>query len=130
MIISKQATVPGPLPLAEQTGDPSSTPRQPQVVLGRPQVGTITLEKDEKKTIPAGLRPWKTICHDDPVHTQDFVVLLFQQLFGFSLEVAITRMYEVHYTGRSIVYIGPKERAEYFAEQLGKAGMTNSIEAA
>jgi ATP-dependent Clp protease adapter protein ClpS len=39
-------------------------------------------------------------------------------------------MYEVHYTGRSIVYIGPKERAEYFAEQLGKAGMTNSIEAA
>jgi ATP-dependent Clp protease adaptor protein ClpS len=129
--MSKLPTLPSVRPGVERPTVPPSAPtEQPQTAPARPRVGTITLEKDEAKTIPAGLRPWKTICYDDQVHTQDFVVVLFQHLFGFSLEVAVTKMYEVHYTGRSIVYTGPKERAEYFAEQLGNAGLTNSIEAA
>jgi ATP-dependent Clp protease adaptor protein ClpS len=130
MLIFKLPTAPPTRPPTERPAGPPATPVQPQATPVQPRVGTITLEKDEEKTLPAGLRPWKTICHDDPVHTMDFVVILFQRLFGFSLEVALTKMYEVHYAGRSIVYTGPKEQAEYYAEQLGKAGMTNSIESA
>jgi ATP-dependent Clp protease adaptor protein ClpS len=98
--------------------------------IGSPKVGTLTLEKEEEKTLPAGLMPWKTICWDDPVHTMEGVVLLFMRLFGFPKTLATKKMLEVHLQGRSIVYTGPKEQAEYYAEMLGKAGMTNTIEPA
>jgi len=93
-----------------------------------PRVGTITLEKEQ--TTPKGLMPWKTICWDDNVNTMEGVVLVFRRLFGFSKELATLKMLEVHLSGRSIVYTGPKEQAEYYAEMLGKAALTATIEPA
>ena len=109
----------------------TSTPLAPAVAApksGSPKAGTLVLE--EEKTTPKGLMPWKTICWDDPVHTMEGVVLLFMRLFGFPKALATKKMLEVHLKGRSIVYTGPKEQAEYYAEMLGKAGMTNTIEPA
>ena len=96
--------------------------------IARPKVGTITIE--EEKVLPKGLMPWKTICWDDDVNTMDDVVAIFQRLFGFPLELAIRKMLEVHLQGRSIVYTGPKEQAEFYGEMLGKAKLTATIEAA
>jgi ATP-dependent Clp protease adaptor protein ClpS len=111
-----------------ETETRTRTPAVAAPRIGDPKIGTLTLEEEQALTKVA--KPWKTICWDDPVHTMDGVVLLFQRLFGFPEPLAIKKMLEVHLQGRSIVYTGPKEQAEYYAEMLGKAGMTNSIEAA
>jgi ATP-dependent Clp protease adaptor protein ClpS len=74
------------------------------------------------------LRPWMAIVLDDPINTMDFVVEVFQRLFGFPLEEAVRKMYEVHYEGRSIVWVGPKERCELYVEQLGSYGLTATME--
>jgi ATP-dependent Clp protease adaptor protein ClpS len=44
--------------------------------------------------------------------------MVFQRVFGYSKEKAQQHMLEVHYKGRSIVWTGTRERAEFYVQQL------------
>ncbi len=62
--------------------------------------------------------PWNVIVHNDPVNLMSYVTLVFQRVFGFSRDKAQHHMLEVHYKGRSIVWSGTRERAEFYVQQL------------
>jgi ATP-dependent Clp protease adaptor protein ClpS len=62
--------------------------------------------------------PWNVVVHDDPVNLMSYVTMVFQRVFGFSKEKAQHHMLEVHYKGRSIVWTGAREQAEFYVQQL------------
>lgn len=76
----------------------------------------------------ASLRPWQVIVYDDPVNTMNYVVAVFQMLFGFPYAEAERKMNEVHHSGRSIVATGPREECEFHVERLGSCGLTAGME--
>ncbi|GAB4177785.1 MAG: hypothetical protein Fur0032_18140 [Terrimicrobiaceae bacterium] len=63
-------------------------------------------------------KPWNVVVHNDPVNLMSYVTRVFQKIFGFSKEKARRHMMEVHQSGRSIVWTGSRERAEFYVEQL------------
>jgi ATP-dependent Clp protease adaptor protein ClpS len=62
--------------------------------------------------------PWNVVVHNDPVNLMSYVTMVFQKVFGYSREKARQHMLEVHYKGRSIVWSGARERAEFYVQQL------------
>ena len=62
--------------------------------------------------------PWQVIVHNDPVNLMSYVTMVFQRVFGFTREKAEKHMLEVHHEGRSIVWSGVRERAEFYVQQL------------
>ena len=62
--------------------------------------------------------PWNVVVHNDPVNLMVYVTLVFRKVFGFSREKAESHMLEVHHKGRSIVWSGTRERAEFYVQQL------------
>jgi ATP-dependent Clp protease adaptor protein ClpS len=62
--------------------------------------------------------PWNVVVHDDPVNLMSYVTMVFQRVFGYPKEKAQHHMLEVHYKGRSIVWTGARERAEFYVQQL------------
>ncbi len=62
--------------------------------------------------------PWNVIVYDDPVNLMSFVTLVLQRVFGYPKQRAETLMMEVHQTGQSIVWTGPREKAELYVQQL------------
>ncbi len=61
---------------------------------------------------------WQVIVHNDPVNLMSYVTMVFQKIFGFKKEMAEKHMMEVHAQGRSIVWVGPREEAEFYVERL------------
>ena len=62
--------------------------------------------------------PWRVVVLNDPVNLMSYVVMVFKKVLGFNETKATKHMREVHELGRSIVWSGNREKAEYFAYQL------------
>ncbi len=62
--------------------------------------------------------PWNVIVFDDPVNLMSFVTLVFKRIFGYSQQQSEKLMLEVHTTGKSVVWTGAKEKAEFYVQQL------------
>jgi ATP-dependent Clp protease adaptor protein ClpS len=62
--------------------------------------------------------PWVVIVWDDPVNLMDYVVFVFQEIFGYGKAKATKLMLEVHNGGRSAVFSGPREQAEMHVQRL------------
>ena len=77
-----------------------------------PTHDTETRDKDELDV------PWQVIVHNDPVNLMTYVTMVFQRVFGYPREKAERHMLEVHHQGRSIVWCGVRERAEFYVQQL------------
>lgn len=75
-------------------------------------------------------RPWNVIVWDDPINLMDYVVYVFQRLFGMSVEAATRHMLEVHNDGRSIVASVERERAEFYVGRLHGYGLQATMEQA
>jgi ATP-dependent Clp protease adaptor protein ClpS len=73
-------------------------------------------------------RAWNVIVWDDPVNLMDYVVYVFQKLFGYSETKATKLMLEVHNEGKSVVTSGPRERAEIDCHRLHHYGLWATIE--
>jgi len=73
---------------------------------------TQTSTKDAHST------PWMVVVYNDPVNLMSYVTMVFQKVFGYPKEKAEHHMMEVHEKGRSIVWCGVRERAEFFVERL------------
>jgi ATP-dependent Clp protease adaptor protein ClpS len=74
------------------------------------------------------MRPWSVVVWDDPVNLMNYVVYVFQKLFGFNDSVANTKMLEVHNDGRSVVASVERERAEFYVTRLHAYGLQATLE--
>ncbi len=77
-----------------------------------PGIQTETIEDEALESV------WQVVVHNDPINLMSYVTMVFQKVFGFSLEQAEKHMLEVHHQGRSIVWSGAREKAEHYAQQL------------
>ena len=79
---------------------------------------TELLEKPATREQTIHALPWQVVVHNDPVNLMSYVTMVFQKVFGFGKEQATKHMLEVHTQGRSIVWVGNREQAELYVEQL------------
>ncbi len=84
----------------------------PTITIDKP---TIEEKTDEQEDLDI---PWNVVVHNDPVNLMTYVTMVFQRVFGYSRKKAETHMLEVHQQGRSIVWCGVRERAEFYVQQL------------
>jgi len=63
-------------------------------------------------------QPWNVLILDDPVNLMGYVTLVVQQTFGYSKSKAESLMMQIHQTGKSIVWSGNREHAEFYVQQL------------
>lgn len=80
---------------------------------------------DERESLD---RPWQVIVWDDPVNLMNYVVFVFQEVFGFGREKAKKLMLQVHNEGRAVVFDGPREQAELNVARLHSYGLWATME--
>jgi ATP-dependent Clp protease adaptor protein ClpS len=74
--------------------------------------------------------PWNVVVHDDPVNLMGYVTWVLMKIFGYPKNRASALMMEVHKRGRSIVWNGEREKAEFYAQQLQAHQLKTSLEKA
>ncbi len=72
--------------------------------------------------------PWTVIVYDDPINLMQYVTMVFKKVFGYSEEKATVLMRQVHEKGRSLVWSGEKEKAEFYVQQLHSFQLKASLE--
>lgn len=68
-------------------------------------------------------RPWIVLVWNDPINLMSYVTLVFQKLFGYSLDKATELMLDVHHKGRAVVSNGSREKAELDVFRLHEHGL-------
>jgi ATP-dependent Clp protease adaptor protein ClpS len=68
-------------------------------------------------------RPWVVIVWNDPINLMSYVTLVFQKLFGFSLQKATRLMLQVHNDGKAVVSSGNREKSELDVARLHAHGL-------
>ncbi len=73
-------------------------------------------------------RPWIVIVWNDPVNLMSYVVLVLQQVFGYSREKATRLMLQVHHEGKAAVSEGTREKCEADVARLHGRGLWATME--
>jgi len=89
---------------------------------------TETLTQTKEKTALG--TPWNVVVHNDPINSTTYVTMVFKRVFGFSTQKATQHMLEVHERGRSILWTGERERAEFYTQQLQSYLLLTTMEKA
>ncbi len=71
--------------------------------------------------------PWNTFLWNDPVTPVPVVVLVIQDIFGYSLERAQQLMLTAHRHGKAVVFTGTLHEAEAYCVKLHAAGLQATI---
>ena len=74
--------------------------------------------------------PWNVIVHDDPVNLMGYVTFVLIKIFGYDEKKATILMMQVHKLGKSIVWSGDREKAEFYVQQLQAHQLKASLEKA
>ncbi len=74
--------------------------------------------------------PWNVVVHDDPVNLMGYVTHVLMKIFGYDEKKAAILMMQVHKQGRSIVWTGQREKAEFYVQQLQSHQLKTSLEKA
>jgi len=84
----------------------------------------------KKKTKPRTelAKVWNVLVWNDPINTMSYVAYVFEKVLQLTKEVAHKRMLEVHNAGKSVVYSGDKEKAEYYVHQLQSYQLNATLE--
>lgn len=81
------------------------------------------LDQDPKtKSPPKILPPYVVIIHNDNIHTFPYVISTLKKVFGYPEKKGLLLAIQIHETGKSIVWTGPKEVAELKRDQVRSAG--------
>jgi ATP-dependent Clp protease adaptor protein ClpS len=80
--------------------------------------GADVVTEEQTKTAEDLDVPWNVIVHNDPINLMDYVTKVFMKVLGFSRQKAEMHMMQVHKLGRSLVWSGARERAEFYVQQL------------
>lgn len=89
----------------------------------RTSTAPVEVEKPTGDTEVEADVPWVVLVWNDPINLMSYVTLVFQQLFGYSLEKATELMLDVHHKGRAVVSTGAKEKAELDVFRLHEHGL-------
>ena len=65
---------------------------------------------------------------DDPVNLMNYVVFVFQKLFGYSREKATYLMLQVHNEGKAVVSNGTREKCEGDVARLHAHGLWATLQ--
>jgi ATP-dependent Clp protease adaptor protein ClpS len=65
---------------------------------------------------------WVILLHNDDINTMEWVIVVLQKVFGYSIEKSILLMMEAHFDERSLVWTGSLEIAELHAERIVACG--------
>jgi ATP-dependent Clp protease adaptor protein ClpS len=105
----------------------SAVPRKFTVIpRGAADADVITEEQTE--TDESLDVPWNVVVHNDPINLMEYVTKVFMKIFGFTRQKAEVHMIEVHQRGRSVVWSGQRERAEFYVQQLHEYLLLATIE--
>jgi ATP-dependent Clp protease adaptor protein ClpS len=74
--------------------------------------------------------PWNVIVHDDPVNLMGYVTFVLMKIFGYDEKKASILMLQVHKLGKSVVWSGQREKAEFYVQQLQAHQLKTSLEKA
>jgi ATP-dependent Clp protease adaptor protein ClpS len=85
--------------------------------------GQVELERPAGRESSERDRPWVVIVWNDPINLMSYVTLVFQKLFGYSLEKATQLMLQVHHEGKAVVSSGTREKAELDVSRLHAHGL-------
>ncbi len=72
--------------------------------------------------------PWNVIVYDDPVNLMGYVTWVLMKIFGYDEKKAGILMMQVHQQGKSIVWSGTREKAEFYTQQLQAHQLKSSME--
>jgi ATP-dependent Clp protease adaptor protein ClpS len=75
------------------------------------------------------LPPYKVILHHNPARDLMFVVRTIMELTRLCRAEATHKMWEAHHSGRSLLLVTYRERAELYVEQFADRGLTTTTEA-
>jgi ATP-dependent Clp protease adapter protein ClpS len=81
-----------------------------------------------QKPQPGDLPRYKVVLLHDAFDDLMFVVRSVMELTRFPREEATHKMWEAHYSGRSVLLITYRERAELLVEQFAGKGLKATIE--
>jgi ATP-dependent Clp protease adaptor protein ClpS len=95
----------------------ASSPAAP-ATSSRPEV------EREQRLLP----PYKVILHNDDVNTFEHVILTILRLTPLKPQEAVARTIEAHETGRSVLLVTTRERAELYVEQFATFKLTVTAE--
>ena len=82
-----------------------------------------TDERVESADDTSADRPWIVLVWNDPINLMSYVTMVFQKVFGYSLEKATELMLDVHHKGRAVVSSGTREKAEINVFRLHEHGL-------
>ena len=74
--------------------------------------------------------PWNVIVLDDPVNLVRYVVFVLMKIFGYNERKSTVMTMQVHRHGRSIVWSGEREKAEFYVQQLQSHQLKSIMEKA
>jgi ATP-dependent Clp protease adaptor protein ClpS len=92
--------------------------------MANPETLTRTNEATELEV------PWNVIVHDDPVNLVQYVIYVLMKIFGYNEKKSTVMTMQVHRQGRSIVWSGEREKAEFYVQQLQSHQLKSSMEKA
>jgi ATP-dependent Clp protease adaptor protein ClpS len=71
---------------------------------------------------------WRVVFLNDAISRMTYVVLVLRKVFGFNEPEATAHMREAHERGRTILWTGPRERAEAYVFTLRQWHLTSILE--
>ncbi len=83
-----------------------------------PTTDVMVATKPKEATKTRRVPPYNVILLNDDDHSMEFVIEVLGKALGYSVERSYQLMMQAHNTGRTIVWMGPKEVAELKAEQI------------
>jgi ATP-dependent Clp protease adaptor protein ClpS len=95
----------------------SMPPTPAPAVVQRPDASVDTDD------LTANDHPWIVLVWNDPINLMSYVTLVFQKVFGYSLEKATALMLDVHHKGRAVVASGAREKMEINVFRLHEHGL-------
>jgi ATP-dependent Clp protease adaptor protein ClpS len=102
-------------------------PDESAAAVAEPMEATVQRrqERDEKK--PKKQPPYHVILWNDEDHTDEYVVNMLQELFGYPIEKGFLMAVEVDTRGKVVVLTTTKEHAELKRDQIHAFGKDNLI---
>jgi ATP-dependent Clp protease adapter protein ClpS len=108
--------------MSQELPDRPSTPDRPP----SPDDPAASREKPRRRQLP----PYRVILHQDAALDMMFVVRTVMELTRFCRAEATHKMWQAYHSGRALLLITYKERAELYVEQFASRGVTVTIEPA
>jgi|HubBroStandDraft_6_1064221.scaffolds.fasta_scaffold112053_4 ATP-dependent Clp protease adaptor protein ClpS len=95
----------------------SSVIEEPEVIV-RPKPKAKRRSKENEKTTPKTQPPYAVIVENDDFHTFNYVIEVFQKVFGYDVQKAFLLAAEIDATGQALVWSGALELAELKRDQI------------